>query len=227
MHYKEILRLKFPNKQAIRFDDDTYEGIVWNHLDNSPNPTKAELDTAAFSLLPNISGNSQTVLVTNFLTDEATDNIVVIPSAIFVNSFFSVTVQAMIGTSIIPLDTSIPTITDGTKLAEITITPKSLTSKFRCSFTGTVDASGNNKSLVFAIFRGQTCIGTSSTNVASSGKPTNMSIDIVDIPAVKTPITYSIRAGVNSNATWYINRISTGVTLGGSSASPFIVMEFE
>ena len=66
MHFKDIIRLKFPNKQPIRFIDDTYEGIVWNPLDTTPNPTLAELQAAEVSLLQHFSGNSQTVLVNNF-----------------------------------------------------------------------------------------------------------------------------------------------------------------
>ena len=227
MHFKEIIRLKFPNKHPIRFIDDTYEGIVWNPLDLTPNPTQAELESAEDALLPLFAGNSQTVLVTNLLTGESTDNVVVIPSAIFVNNFVSAMVLPISGTSIIPLDTSVPLVTEGTKLAEITLTPKSTTAKFRCSFTGTVDASASSKSMVFAIFRNSVCLGTAMVFVASSGRTNTLSIDLVDIPQTTVPVTYSLRCGVNTSATWYVNRSASGIVHGGLAKSPFIITEFE
>lgn len=227
MHFKDIIRLKFPNKQPIRFIDDTYEGIVWNPLDTTPNPTLAELQAAEVSLLPHFSGNSQTVLVTNFHTGESTDNVVVIPSAIFVNNFVAVNVPPMSGTSIIPLDTTIPLVTEGTKVAEVILTPKSVSSKFRCSFTGTVDSSASSKSVIFALFRDNVCIGSAVCFVSSSGRTNNMSIDVADVPATTNTVTYSLRIGTNTSSTWYLNRSANGIILGGSSASQFSVMEFE
>lgn len=87
MRYKDIIKLKFPNKAPIRFIDDTYEGIIWNPLDTTPNPTAAELALAEDTLVPHFNGNSQTLLVSNVLTGEPTENVVVIPSTIFVNNF--------------------------------------------------------------------------------------------------------------------------------------------
>lgn len=227
MHFKEIIRLKFPNKQPIRFNDDTYEGIVWNPLDTTPNPTLAELQAAKDTLLPHFSGNSQTVLVTNFHTGESTDNVVIIPSAIFVNNFVAVNVPPMSGTSIIPLDTTTPLVTEGTKIGEIILSPKSVSSKFRCSFTGTVDSSASSKSIIFTLFRDNICIGSTACFVSSSGRTNNMSIDIVDMPATTNTVTYSLRIGTNTSSTWYLNRSAGGIILGGSSASQFSVMEFE
>ena len=227
MHFKEIIRLKFPNKQPIRFNDDTYEGIVWNPLDNSPNPTLAELEAAEDTLLPHFSGNSQTVLVTNFISGESTDNVVIIPSAIFVNNFLAVTVPPMSGTSIIPLDNTAPLATEGTKLAEIALTPKAVSSKFRCSFTGTVDSSASSRSIIFTLFSNGVCIGSVTSFVSSAGRTNNMSIDVVDLPATTGPVVYTLRVGTNNSATWYVNRSSAGVILGGFAASPFTVTEFE
>lgn len=44
--YAEIIKAKWPNKIVIRTLDNTYNGIVWNQLDTTPNPTQAELDAA-------------------------------------------------------------------------------------------------------------------------------------------------------------------------------------
>ena len=42
--YRDIIKLKYPEKQPIAYLDNTYAGIVWNELDPTPNPTQAELD---------------------------------------------------------------------------------------------------------------------------------------------------------------------------------------
>ena len=43
--YRDIIKLKYPNKQPISYLNDTYEGIVWNELDPTSNPTQMELDS--------------------------------------------------------------------------------------------------------------------------------------------------------------------------------------
>ena len=50
--YRDIIKLKYPNKQPISYLNDTYDGIVWNELDPTPNPTRQELDAwiAALSI---------------------------------------------------------------------------------------------------------------------------------------------------------------------------------
>ena len=42
--YRDIIKLKYPDKQPIAYLDDSYAGIIWNELDPTPNPTQAELD---------------------------------------------------------------------------------------------------------------------------------------------------------------------------------------
>jgi hypothetical protein len=48
--YKDIIRLQWPNKTPVQFNNDTYAGIVWNALDATANPTQAELDAAIVTL---------------------------------------------------------------------------------------------------------------------------------------------------------------------------------
>ena len=44
LSYRDIIKLKFPEKQPIAYYDDTYDGIAWNELDPTPNPSQATLD---------------------------------------------------------------------------------------------------------------------------------------------------------------------------------------
>lgn len=226
MNYKEIIRIKFPNKHPIRYVDDTYAGIIWNPLDTSPNPSKTELDQAMLEVAPIIGDGAQTLGVTN-VNGDTSDFIVTIPSTIFVNSFTYAVVGPTIGTAVLPLDSSIPSITEGSRLAAITITPKSTSSKFKCSFSGMVDCGTNNKSIVFAVFRGNVCVGATAGDLATSGKPTNVTIEVVDVPNTSLAVTYSLRVGVSSSGTWYVNTTSNGASLGGSASSTFKVTEFE
>lgn len=50
LKYSEIIKFKFITKNPQGYLNNTYEGILWNSLDLTPNPTKEELDTAGDAL---------------------------------------------------------------------------------------------------------------------------------------------------------------------------------
>lgn len=227
MHYKDILKIKYPNKSPIQYNGDAYEDIVWNTLDASPNPSKEELDLAILKVLPSETSKTQIVEVKNGFTKEITDFFITFPNTQLIQSIAFAQVPPTTGNSVIPLDNTTPTNTEGTGLAQIAITPNSIGSKFRCSFSCMVDATSTGKSFILALFRNGICINAASTYLAKAGQPSTINIDYVDAPNTTTQIIYELRIGVNSSATWFVNNTSNSVNFGGKSASSFIVMEIE
>lgn len=59
MNYLEVIAKYYPNKTVVEAKGDRYEDLVWNTLDPTPNPTKAELDAKLIqatqdSLIPTV-----------------------------------------------------------------------------------------------------------------------------------------------------------------------------
>ncbi len=128
------------------------------------------------------------------------------------------------GTTLIPYDATTPLSTEGTLVWTQTFTPASATSKYIFDFSTYMSSGSNTRYVTAALFRGTTCIGASTQLATSANAPYMLVIREVDTPGVTTPITYSLRIGVSSNATWYIGQTTTG-TFGGVGASTITVTE--
>lgn len=183
--YRDILKIKFPDRKVQRFTDSTYEGIIWNSLDMQPKPTKAELDAA--------------------IANE--DNIVLTSSSNFVNA---VTIPALSSTSIIPLDNSTPLITEGTKLLEIEIFPVSQASKLVVNGTLLVSCNNSKKNIILALFKDSVCIGSIYKYINLSNNSEIISFTFIDSTLGDCYGTinpkYSIRMGADKNCIWGINQ---------------------
>lgn len=130
------------------------------------------------------------------------------------------------GTSVIPIGNSAPLITQGSLIQSLTVTPTLLASKFSFSSSFIADCASNNKSVVVAMFRDNTCFYSTSTELFAAGRPTNMSIEIFDAPNTLSPVTYSLRVGISSNATWYLNQLASGQSNGGTTTSVLKISEY-
>lgn len=137
------------------------------------------------------------------------------PSAGFISQTIVGTITAKSGTTIIPYDNTPPLITEGTQIWTGSITPQAITSRIGISFTITVDASQNNRTLIIPIFRGNTCITAIINEIDTSNHPKNMNIIFVDTPSTLSPVTYSARMGVDASASWHVNSTGSGNNLGG------------
>lgn len=142
-------------------------------------------------------------------------------------AFYSGSTGALSGTSVIPSDNTLPAITEGTQVWGITVTPVNAGSKFKIEQSFRYDCGTANRNIVFAVFRGNTCIGVTCSNLITSGRPLTASILLVDSPNTASSITYSLRVGVSSAATWYINQSNGGtITFGGAAnASQWCITE--
>lgn len=217
MNYKNILKLRWPNKVPVQILNETYEGIVWNELDLTPNPTKEELDAA----INEIVGSSGSV---TSIVDGTPIGVSNIPT--YLGKINSFSVPSRSGTTLIPFDNTIPSSTEGTLIGSVSIVPVSINSKFLLNGSFFVDSSTGNRNISISIFRNGVCVHVKSANVNTAGRPVTLSFNFVDIPLIDTQVTYNFRVGVSSSATWYLNQSSGGVNFSNLSASSITAMEF-
>lgn len=209
MNYKSILKLKWPHKVPVQFLDDTYNGIVWNSLDQTPNPTKEELDIA-------INGTTSVVSVNN------SDDVIGVFDYL---KLYSLDVSRMSGNTLIPFDNTKPTSLEGSLIGSMQINPRKSDSQFVINGSFFVDSSTNNKNIIISVFRDTTCIHVATVNVSSSGRPATLTFNIVDAPVSSSLITYSFRIGAASSTTWYLNQGATSINFNGLSKSNITILE--
>lgn len=119
---------------------------------------------------------------------------------------------------------SLPTITDGTQIIAMSITPAKITSRVNFSGTFLCDNSNSNRYMWAFFFRGSRCIGVSSVVIPTHGQPMPIAFTFVDSPATTSSITYSIRVAGQGNA-WYINQSSIGSYWGGAMTLNTIALQ--
>lgn len=118
------------------------------------------------------------------------------------------------GTTVISVGVAVPTITQGTQIASLTMTPTSTSSRYSIQVSLSVSASTNNNIHSCAVFRDTTYLGGAVQTFSSGGNSNAMSITLADEPNSALPVTYSFRYGTSAN-TWYINRRVAENTFGG------------
>ncbi len=126
---------------------------------------------------------------------------------------------AATGTTVIPTDTTIPLISEGTQLWSQTVVPNSLSSKFVFDQVSMCDSSTNNRNVSFALFRGSACIYATTMNIATAGRSVQLSAHAVDSPNTLSSITYSMRVGINVSTNWWLNQSRNGAITFGSLAN--------
>lgn len=127
----------------------------------------------------------------------------------------------------IPLDNTTPLSTEGNQIWTQSFTPISATSRIIIEFGIVSASSATTVSNILSVFAGTTNIGSTMQRVpATTGAPTNMTMQIVHQPGSTATITYSARHGGSANSTAFCNQ-SSGATLGGAAASQFTITEIE
>lgn len=144
-------------------------------------------------------------------------------------NIYTGTIPAATGTTLIPFDATVPLITQGTQLVSQTITPASTTSKFLITGVATADSGTGARYITLALFRNSTCVATSSLNIATAARGLVITLHAIDAPNTTSPVTYSIRTGINSAATWYINRTAAVANVHGGlqQTSSYSIIEIK
>lgn len=131
------------------------------------------------------------------------------------------------GNSSLPINGTIPLITDGTQLWSRTITPTSSSSIMKIQFMlNTSCYSG--RQLIAALYRNNTCVATVMNQVVSPKKANLMAMLTHDIPNTTIPITYSVRFGIEagSNYAWWVNMDDSVANIfGGTYNTHYFIKE--
>lgn len=184
------------------------------------------IQSGTLALIP-AAGNVGALYITTdtnvIYRDTGTTWVAVSPPS--VASFNYGTVAYQTGTSLIPADNTMPVSTEGTLLFSVTVTPASTASKFLIDFAPIVDSGSNGRYVTLAAFRGTTCIYAGSCYITTSTRFYTLPIHVVDVPATTAATTYSVRVGINTNATWHVAGSST-VRYNGASNTEWSVVEF-
>lgn len=150
--------------------------------------------------------------------------------AILPNLSKTVAVAGISGTSLIPYDNTTPLVTEGTQLANATCTPSDAASKLAMQGALVIDCGTSNRNFTLAMFRDSTCVCAASLNFISAGRPQIFPFFMVDDRAGPLLFggsgVYSLRIGINSNATWYVNRMATAVLNGMMANNDIMIWEY-
>jgi hypothetical protein len=126
-------------------------------------------------------------------------------------------IPGLSGTTSIDIDELLPDITEGTEVWTDTIDLQNSSSTLRVETSVTFTGSTASMELVFAVFRGSTCVGASVVSNPNKDTGAHAAMIVYDSPATTGNITYSVRVGKNGGpGTWYVNTLPGFTTpLGG------------
>ena len=137
--------------------------------------------------------------------------------------------SAFISTGVvIPLDNTIPQITEGSQLLSVAITPTKATNRIVVQFS--CYATANNLSAcTFALFEGAgpNAIHATVDTMAASDYLVNPGFVFTKIAGSTSSLTYSIRFGQPGANTVNVNGLSGGALFGGVSNTVLIITECE
>lgn len=133
------------------------------------------------------------------------------------------------GTTLLPLDNTIPQNTEGNAAPlDTTITPKSATSKLKISVTVHVEHSVATSNICAALFQdaNANALACAATSTAQSGiQPPTISFTHYMTAGTTAATTFKVRFGSSVAGTAYFNSNSTGQIYGGVLASSVVVEE--
>lgn len=129
-------------------------------------------------------------------------------------------------TAVIPLDDTTPLISEGTEVLTLSITPKTITNKLRCRFTGTATAAAA-ANVIAAMFQGSTCIDACWVTNTAANVGLEFALEAEYTPASISAQTISVRVGPGAAGTVRMNGATTGRFFGGASNATLVVEEIK
>lgn len=127
--------------------------------------------------------------------------------------------------AVIPNDTSIPQIGEGTEIFSVSFTPKSASSTLRFRLNLIVLGSSGGEAAIVALFKDLTANAIAAkTTYTVTGNVFTIVFEWEQSSAAASAATYSVRAGVTAG-TLTLNG-SSGMTLGGLQKSYFVIEEW-
>ena len=131
------------------------------------------------------------------------------------------------GTTTIPIDDTIPQITEGTEFMTLSITPKSSLSTLQITHVGVYECGTADRNVTCALFQDNIsdAIAAISTYRNVSRDREIITLTHTMVAGTTNEITFKIRVGANASSTITFNGSGGARHLGGVSASSITIME--
>jgi hypothetical protein len=142
-----------------------------------------------------------------------------------VNSATSVLSTYTTVTATIPVNNTIPVITQGTEIISVTITPKNTTDRLRVRFNMVGSPGAADNPIVLAFLNSTTNAIAAAAFTASSAFLTAYPLVTEFVPGSTSPQTIHIRVGTGSGASLFINGNAGGQIFGGVMQTTLLVEE--
>lgn len=130
-------------------------------------------------------------------------------------------------TTVIPLDDTVPTNTEGDEVLSQAITLSNAANRVFVEFSGWGATSAGSNALSYAIFRGSTCIQSGYTVVITANFPVPIGGAILETPGSVGPHTYSVRVGPSGAVNARLNGSAVGRAYGGSAKATLTLTELK
>lgn len=132
------------------------------------------------------------------------------------------------GTGTIPLDDTIPQISEGNEFMTLAITPTNVNSKLEIDITIVISLSTATSTAIVALFQDSTANALAATYQAQSIATGAMTFTFKHIMTAGTTssTTFRVRAGATGASTTTFNGLSGGRMLGGVTASRMTIKEY-
>lgn len=221
------LRLAEPAPDGVPFDVEMgFRIAVGTPATGSVAYDKIQNVSAALRLLGRKAGGSG--VVQEITPEELRD--LFLPTGSIVQSVSAVPYTASAALSAnIPLDDTIPQITEGTQILTVSITPKSASNKLRIRFAGVAVTTNEFASdFTWAIFHGAASAIRAGTVVCrAAGNPVSVAGEVEYVPGALTAQTITVRVGANAAnvSPVRMNGSAAARLLGGAQGATLIVEE--
>jgi hypothetical protein len=134
------------------------------------------------------------------------------------------------GTTVMPVDDTIPQNSEGDEFLTLAITPKSATNILKIDVQLMLANSSGSNYMSVALFQDTTAgalAATSEMFTASGNVPMVRSLTYYMIAGTTSAKTFKVRAGCQTASTTYLNAIATARVFGGVSASSITITELK
>lgn len=154
----------------------------------------------------------------------------VFPTNTVIQEVYSTTnTYTSLGSTAIPLDDSIPQVTEGVQCLSCSITPKFSTSIIKITVSASIENNTSSANCIIAIFANGASNAISARVIASVGSSSGGAFNLIHYhsPGTTSTQTYTVRVGTNGGYGMYINGDSSSRLLGGAQYSSIILEEIK
>jgi hypothetical protein len=124
-------------------------------------------------------------------------------SGALIQQVYSHTLDATSGTTVLPVDGTVPQNTEGTQVLSVTITPTSASNKLHVEVALAAQANSSSKAIAMALFQDSTASALAATQVFQSTANGNVNLILIyeKTAGTTSATTVKIRVGPNASAT--------------------------